>query len=53
MMRTLRVGIIGSGGIAQACHIPGYRELQNVELHAVADISLETAASIAQFCRRA
>jgi len=47
-MRKVRVGIIGSGGIAQACHMPGYQELADVEIHAVADINPETARRAAE-----
>ena len=31
--RALRVGIIGSGGIAQGAHIPGYQNSEGVELY--------------------
>lgn len=47
-MKQLRVGIIGAGGIAQACHMPAYQELAGVTLHAVADINPETAQRAAQ-----
>lgn len=34
---TYRVGVIGGGAIAQACHLPGYRRHPNARLVAVAD----------------
>lgn len=37
MSRTLRIGIIGSGGIARA-HVAAYRKLPFVEIVAVADV---------------
>ena len=30
--KKIGVGIIGSGGIAQGVHIPGYQKLENVEV---------------------
>lgn len=35
--KTLRVGIIGAGAIAQACHLPGYAKNEHAELVAFAD----------------
>ncbi|GIQ61927.1 hypothetical protein PACILC2_04950 [Paenibacillus cisolokensis] len=37
MTKTLRIGIIGSGGIAGS-HVAAYKELPDVEIVAVADI---------------
>ncbi|HEY3282859.1 MAG TPA: Gfo/Idh/MocA family oxidoreductase [Armatimonadota bacterium] len=37
-MDKLRVGIIGTGGIAQSVHIPGYQKLEDVEVVACCDI---------------
>ena len=42
-MKKIKVGIIGSGGIARSAHLPNYRKIENVEIVAVADINLETA----------
>lgn len=36
-MRTLKIGLIGAGGISHA-HAAGYRQQEGVELYAVADI---------------
>lgn len=47
-MRALRVGIIGSGGIAQSRHIPGYQRLEKVEVRALADVSPEAAQHAAE-----
>lgn len=35
--KTYRVGVIGAGAIAQALHLPGYRDAGNCEVVAVAD----------------
>ena len=40
--KKLGIGIIGSGGIAQGAHMPGYAALPDVEMLAVCDVS-ETA----------
>jgi len=47
-METLRVGIIGSGGIAQYAHIPNYQKCENVEVVACCDIVEETAKKCAE-----
>jgi len=36
-MKLYKIGVIGSGAIAQACHIPGYFKAGNCELTAIAD----------------
>jgi len=41
-MDKIKVGIIGAGGIS-ACHIAGYKALENVELYAVCDINEQRA----------
>ncbi|MBN2309301.1 MAG: Gfo/Idh/MocA family oxidoreductase [Candidatus Hydrogenedentes bacterium] len=44
--KKLKVGLIGAGGIAKACHLPNWRELEQegrVELVAVCDIIKERA----------
>jgi predicted dehydrogenase len=38
-METIRVGVIGAGGIAQRSHIPAYLNTPGVELVAIADIN--------------
>jgi predicted dehydrogenase len=45
--RKFRVGLIGGGGIAQAVHIPGWRNLPEVEIVGVADVSEATAQKAA------
>lgn len=45
--RPLRVGIIGTGGIAKA-HIRGYQQAQNVELFAACDVIKERAEAVQQ-----
>jgi len=42
-----RVGLIGAGGISQAVHIPGWKNLPQVEIVAVADLSEATAQKAA------
>ncbi len=37
--RKLRIGVIGTGGIARGVHIPGWRDLPDVEIAAVADVN--------------
>jgi len=46
-MKKIGVGIIGSGGIAQSVHIPGYQKLENVEVLAVADANPAVAEAAA------
>lgn len=46
-MKKIKVGIIGTGGIS-ACHIAGYKALENVELYAFCDINKERAEKCAE-----
>ncbi len=46
--RKFRVGIIGGGGIAQAVHIPGWRNLPEAEIVGIADVSEATAKKAAE-----
>jgi predicted dehydrogenase len=46
--RVLRVGIIGTGGIATGAHIPGYQRTPGVELFAACDVIEERAKSMAE-----
>jgi predicted dehydrogenase len=45
--RPLRVGVIGSGGIANS-HIQGYLKAENVELHATCDVIESRAKGVAE-----
>lgn len=45
--RKFRVGLIGGGGIAQAVHIPGWKNLPEVEIVGVADLSAPAAQKAA------
>lgn len=45
--RKFKVGIIGAGGIATAVHLPGWRNLPEVEIAGVADVALERAQKMA------
>jgi len=47
MPKTVRVGLIGAGGIAQAAHVPGYKAQEDVELVAVCDVVPGKAAAVA------
>lgn len=47
-MKTLKVGIIGAGGIAKDVHIPSYLKLgDKVEIVAIADVAIERAQEVA------
>lgn len=47
--KKLKIGIIGSGGIAQGCHLPGYQALPELcEVVAVCDVNPETAKKAAE-----
>lgn len=48
MSKTVRIGIIGSGGIAQGAHIPNYQKLPGVEVAALCDVKTETAKAAAE-----
>ncbi|HET6383457.1 MAG TPA: Gfo/Idh/MocA family oxidoreductase [Armatimonadota bacterium] len=47
-MKKVRIGIIGSGGIAQGAHLPGYAACPDAEVLAVADVSESTARAAAE-----
>ena len=48
MGKTLGIGIIGSGGIAQGAHMPAFAALDDCEIVAVADISKAARDSAAE-----
>jgi len=48
MSRTIRVGIIGAGGIARYAHIPGYQAQKDVELVALCDVVAGKATEVAR-----
>lgn len=49
MADKLRIGIIGSGGIAQGCHMTGYATMPDLcEIVAVSDVNLDTAKKAAE-----
>ncbi len=48
MSKTIRVGVIGTGGIATAQHIPGYQALEGVEIAALCDVVPGRAAAVAE-----
>jgi len=45
--KKLRVGFVGTGGIAQSTHIPGWQQLGEVEIVALCDVNQATAAKAA------
>ncbi|CAA9292030.1 MAG: NADH-dependent dehydrogenase [uncultured Chloroflexi bacterium] len=45
---TLRIGFIGAGGIVRQRHVPGLRQVPNVELAGVVNSSKESTARAAQ-----
>jgi predicted dehydrogenase len=47
VVKTIKVGVIGAGGIAQAAHLPSYQSLPGVEVAAVADLRREAAEAAA------
>ncbi len=47
MAKTIKVGVIGAGGISNV-HLEGYRRLPNVEIVAIADIVAERAKAQAE-----
>jgi predicted dehydrogenase len=49
-LKTIGIGIIGSGGIAQGAHMPGYKALESegVRIVAVADAAAATAKAAAE-----
>lgn len=48
-MKKVGIGIIGSGGIAQSCHMPGYASIPDkCEILAVADANPQTAKEAAE-----
>ena len=50
MVKTVKIGIIGAGGIAHDAHIPGYLALKDkgVEIAAVADVAPGRAKKVAE-----
>ena len=47
MDKKLKIGLIGAGGIATGCHMPGYAHMDNVEIVAICDIKIEKAKKLA------
>ena len=47
-MKTLRIGVIGTGAIAQGAHIPSYQSCDNVKVVAVANHNIEKAKKCAE-----
>ncbi len=45
---TVRVGIIGAGGIARGAHVPGYRGSGRADVRAVCDVNAAAARAFAQ-----
>ncbi len=49
MAKKLKIGIIGSGGIAQGCHMRGYASMPDLcEMVAVCDVNPDTAKQAAE-----
>jgi predicted dehydrogenase len=49
MSKKLKIGIIGAGGIARSCHIPGYQSIPDLcEIVAVCDVNEEIAQKTAK-----
>ena len=45
---TVRVGIIGAGGIARGAHVPGYRGSGRADVRAVCDVNADAARAFAE-----
>jgi len=48
MVKTMKVGVIGCGAIAQRAHIPTFNSIEGVEVQAVCDINEEKARKTAK-----
>lgn len=49
MARKLKIGLIGAGGIAQGCHLPGFASMPELcEVAVVCDVNEETALAAAE-----
>ena len=48
MGKKLKIAVIGAGGIARGCHLPGYSRMDNVELVAICDIIRSKAQEMAE-----
>ncbi len=49
MSKKIRVGIIGTGGIAMGCHLPGYAAIPDLcEIVALCDVNRESAVKAAE-----
>lgn len=49
-MKTLKIGIIGAGGIVRQRHVPGLRKIPGIEITAVANSSLASAQAFCAEC---
>ena len=45
---TIKVGVIGAGGIAQLAHLPSYHKIMDVEIVGIADVNEKLAKSASQ-----
>ena len=45
--KKLRIAVIGTGGIARACHLPAFSHMDDVEVVALCDINLPKAQALA------
>ena len=48
MVKTVKVGLIGCGGIAEIAHLPAYRVMKKAQLVAVGDINAKRAKLVAE-----
>lgn len=46
MAKTIRIGLIGAGGVARSIHVPGFRRCPDVELAAACDVDAGALSSI-------
>jgi predicted dehydrogenase len=45
--RKFRIGAIGTGGIFKMCHLPGWKDIPDVEIVGVADVDVQSAKKLA------
>lgn len=45
-MKKLKIGVVGAGNIAVNAHLPAYKEIDNVEVVAICDLTVEQGKEI-------
>ena len=47
-MKKIRIGICGAGNIATSAHLPSYQKIEEAEIVAICDITIERAKAAAE-----